>query len=258
MILTVDIGNSTIMLGGFEKNELCFVARMATDPLKTEDEYAIRISELLTLHGIDKAAILGAIVASVVPPLNVTVKKAITLLFKIEPLFVGPGPKSGVGIRCDVPSSVGADLIAASCAAHFLYQSPALIVDIDTVTKITLVDEKGSFVGTSIIPGILMGLDALSEKTAQLPKISLELPPSVIGKNTQDSMRSGVLYGHASLIDGMIDRVLQEYKTPLFLLATGSMASSVLTLCHHTMTYDEHLVLKGLHLIYQKNRPERH
>ena len=258
MILTVDIGNSTLMLGGFEKDALTFVGSMHADPAKTADEYAIRFSQLLALHGIDKSEITGAIVASVVPPLNATVKKAITLLFQTEPLFIGPGIKSGVGIRCDVPSSVGADLIAASCAAHFLYQSPALIVDIDTVTKMTLVDDKGSFVGTSIIPGILMGLDALSEKTAQLPKISLDLPPSVIGKNTQDCMRSGVLYGHASLIDGMIDRIQKEYPTPLLLLATGSMASSVLTLCHHTMTYDEHLVLKGLYLIYQKNRPERH
>lgn len=258
MVLTLDIGNQVIMLGGFEKDELRFVARLHADPNKTEDEYAASLLTLLSLHGVEKAAITGAIVASVVPPLNQVIKKAITLLFHKEPLLVGPGIKSGIGIRCDTPSSVGADLIAASVAAHYLYQSPALIIDVDTVTKMTLVDEKGSFIGTSIMPGIMMGLDALSEKTAQLPKISLELPPTVICKNTQDCMRSGVLYGHASLIDGMIDRIEAEYPTPLTVLITGSAASFVTSLCKHAMQLDEHLVLKGLNVLYQKNRPDTH
>lgn len=255
MILTVDVGNSHITLGGFANDTLSFVARMATDPCKTEDEYAVRIKEMLSLYRVDEKSVEGAIVASVVPPLNGTIQKAIAIITGKDAIFVGPGVKSGIGIRCDVPSSVGADLIAASVAAHFLYQSPALVVDIDTVTKMTLVDEKGAFVGTSIMPGILMGLDALSEKTAQLPKISLDTPSSVIGKNTQDCMRSGVLYGHACLVDGMIDRICEEYEAPLSLLATGSMAKSVLSLCKHEIPFDEHLVLKGLNVIYNKNRP---
>ena len=124
-----------------------------------------------------------------------------------------------------------------------------------TATKMTLVDKNGAFIGTSIIPGVMMGLNALSEKTAQLPRISLSLPTSVIAKNTQDCMRSGVLYGNASLVDGMIDRIVEEYGEPLSLFATGSMASTVIPLCRHAITVDEHLVLKGLAILYRKNRP---
>ena len=256
MILTIDIGNSHIMLGGFLKNELCFVSRISTDPARTEDEYACRFLEALTLHGINKHAITGAIVASVVPPLNATVRQAIRFVFGVDPLFVGPGIKSGISIRCDIPSSVGSDLIAAALAAHTIYQSPALIIDMGTATKMTVVDRKGAFIGTSIIPGVMMGLNALAEKTAQLPKISLETPPTVIAKNTQDCMRSGILFGNASLIDGMIDRIREEFGEDLVLTATGGMAPLVIPLCKHTIHLDEHLVLKGLNILYQKNRPE--
>ena len=255
MVLTVDVGNSHITLGGFHKDELLFGSRMATDLHKTEDEYAIRFKELFALYQVDGFAFDGAIVSSVVPPLNSTVKKAVAKITGKEAIFVGPGIKSGIGIRCDVPSSVGADLIVAAVAAHYLYQSPALIVDVGTATKMTVVDENGAFVGTSIMPGIAMGLDALAEKTAQLPKISLNTPATVIGKNTEDCMRSGILYGHASMIDGMIDRIQEEFPKPLSLYATGGMASAVIPLCKHIFTEDEQLALKGLYLLYKKNRP---
>jgi len=256
MILTVDVGNSHITLGGFSNDTLSFVATMATDLCKTEDEYAIRFKELFSLYQVDENVFDGAIVASVVPPLNRTVKKAIAKITEKEAIFVGPGIKSGIGIRCDVPSSVGADLIVDAVAAHYLYQSPALIIDVGTATKMTVVDEKGTFIGTSIMPGVAMGLDALSEKTAQLPKISLDTPATVICKNTQDCMRSGVVYGHASMIDGMIDRIQEEFGHTLSIYATGGMAESVIPLCKHTIPVDEHLALKGLYLLYRKNRPE--
>ena len=255
MILTVDIGNSTLTLGGFSGEKLVFVSHIATDTAKCTDEYAISFRDVLSLYRIDPASVTGAIVASVVPPLNGVIEDAIRFLFHTEPLFVGPGIKSGIGIRCDIPSSVGADLIAAAVAVGTLYQSPALIIDMGTATKMTLVDKNGAFIGTSIIPGVMMGLNALSEKTAQLPRISLSLPTSVIAKNTQDCMRSGVLYGNASLVDGMIDRIGEEYGEPLSLFATGSMASTVIPLCRHAITVDEHLVLKGLAILYRKNRP---
>ncbi len=254
MILTIDIGNSNIMLGGFVADELRFVSRISTDPARTEDEYAVRILESLSLYGIDKAEITGAVVASVVPPLNAVIRKAITFIFQKEPLFVGPGIKSGIGIQCDMPSSVGADLIAASVAAHYIYGSPSLIIDIGTATKMTVVNHKGAFIGTSIIPGVTMGLNALAEGTAQLPKISLEVPPTVIAKNTADCMRSGVLFGNASMIDGMIDRICEEFGEELTVYATGGMASVIIPLCKHDMTVDEHLVLKGLNILYQKNK----
>lgn len=254
MILTVDIGNTNIALGGFVSDELRFVSRISTDAAKTADEYAVCILHSLALYEIDKEDIVGIIVASVVPPLNDAIRKAIRFVFGKEPLFVGPGIKSGIGIQCDMPSSVGADLIAAAVAAHYVYGSPSLIVDIGTATKMTVVNQKGAFIGTSIIPGVIMGLDALAKGTAQLPRISLELPPAVIGKNTADCMRSGVLYGNAALIDGMIDRINEEFGEPLRVYATGGMASAIIPLCKHDICVDEHLVLTGLNILYQKNK----
>ena len=254
MILAVDIGNTTIVLGGFEADKLCFVARLSTDNPKTEDEFAVSMLQALSLHGISREDVKGVIVSSVVPPLNAAIKKAIRFAFGKEPIFVGPGIKSGIGIQCDMPSSVGADIIAASVAAHYIYGSPSLIIDMGTATKMTVVNGKGCFIGTSIIPGVHMGLNALAERTAQLPKISLEAPGAVIGKNTADCMRSGVLYGNASMIDGMIDRINDEFGEPLKAYATGGLASLIIPLCKHDICIDEHLVLKGLNILYTKNK----
>ncbi len=253
MVLTIDIGNSNIIFGGFLGNELKFVARMATDTTKTSDEYASNILSILALHNVNKDEITGAIISSVVPPLNRVIKKAVRLIYGVEPLLVGPGIKTGIGIQCDNPSSVGADIICACVAAHNIYGSPALIIDIGTATKMSVVNDKGAFIGVSIIPGVLMGLNALSERTAQLPKIDLSAPPSVIGKNTIDCMKSGVVFGNASLIDGMIDRIAEEYGHPLDVYVTGGLASTVTPHCKHKMTLDRHLVLKGLNILYNKN-----
>jgi len=255
MILTIDAGNTNITIGGFVSDELRFVSRLSTDPSKTEDEYAVSILQALSLHGIEKSDITGAIVASVVPQINSAIRNAIRFIFKKEPIFVGPGIKSGIGIQCDIPSSVGADIIAASVAARYIYGSPCLIIDIGTATKMTVVNGRGAFIGTSIIPGVIMGLNALAEGTAQLPKISLELPTTVIAKNTADCMRSGVLFGNASLIDGMIDRINGEFGEELRVYATGGMASAIIPLCKHDIYTDEYLVLKGLNILYQKNNP---
>jgi len=254
MVLTVDIGNTNITLGGFVSDEPVFVSRISTSQPRTEDELAIRILGALSLYGINKEDIDGVIVASVVPPLNFAVRKASEFIFGIEPLFVGPGIKSGIGIQCDMPSSVGADIIAAAVACKDIYGSPALIVDMGTATKMTVVNSAGAFIGTSIIPGVIMGLDALARETAQLPKISLELPNKVIAKNTADCMRSGVLYGSASMIDGMIDRINEEFGEDLPVYATGGMANTVIPLSRHSITVDDNLVLKGLNILYRKNK----
>ncbi len=253
MILAIDIGNTSTVIGGFTKDELQFVSRLSTNLLGTSDEYAIRISEALTLYGIDKSSICGTIVSSVVPPLNEVIKKAIHFLFGQEPLMIGPGIKSGISIRCDIPSSVGSDLIATAVAAHYLYKDSALIIDMGTATKMSVVDRQGAFIGTSILPGVQMGMNALAEQTAQLPKISLEKPGKVIAKNTVDCMRSGILYGNASMIDGMIDRICDEFGADLCILATGGMASTVIPLCRHDILMDNNLLLKGLYILYQKN-----
>ncbi len=253
MILTIDIGNSNIMLGGFVDDEMKFVVRIATVAKETEFEYAGKIVSVMSLYGVKREDISGAIIASVVPPLNTVMKKAVKLVFGVDAIMVGPGVKSGLNIHCDTPSSVGADIICACVAAERIYKGPALIIDMGTATKMMVIDEKGAFIGVSIIPGVLMGLNALSENTAQLPKISLEAPKNVVAKNTADCMRSGVVFGNASMIDGMIDRISSELGTELPVYATGGLASDIIPFCKHGITIDQHLVMKGLNIIYHKN-----
>lgn len=254
MILCVDIGNTNITMGGFGGDDLLFVARMATDGAATEDEYASRIRSILALHGVGQKSIAGAILSSVVPQLNQVVRQALRFAYGVEALLVGPGIRTGLNLRCDDPSSVGADLICASVAAHRLYGGPVLVVDLGTATKLLVVDGKGAFIGASIAPGVSIALRALSSGTAQLPQIGLEAPRSVLGRNTVDCMRSGVIFGHACMIDGMIDRICDEAGQQLPVCATGGLAPVILPHCRHTMTLEPDLVLRGLHFIYQKNK----
>lgn len=253
MVLTVDIGNTNITLGGFNGNSLVFVARMATDTSKTEDEYAGKLLSVLAIHGVDKAQIKGAIISSVVPPLNAVINKAVRFVYGVTPINVGPGIKTGINIHCDAPSSVGADLICGCVAAHFIYGSPSLVVDMGTATKMMVVNSKGAFIGVSIIPGVRMGMQALAKGTAQLPQVGLEAPSSVVAKNTVDCIKSGVIYGNAALVDGMIDRINEELGEELPVYATGGIAPIIVPHCKHKITLDEHLVLKGLNLLYKRN-----
>lgn len=253
MVLTVDVGNSNTIFGGFEGDALAFAARMATNTVRTEDEYAGFIINMLTLHRIERADIDGAIISSVVPTVDGIVKRALERTFGIAPLTVGPGIKTGIRIHCDSPSSVGADLIAACVAAEATYGSPALIVDMGTATKMTLLS-GGAFEGVSILPGVLMGLNSLAEQTAQLPKVSPEAPSRVIGKNTVDCIKSGVVFGHAAMIDGMIDRIEREVGAPLPVIATGGLSDLVIPYCTHDIHTDCDLVLRGLNLLYKKNK----
>ncbi len=254
VILTVDIGNTNTVIGGFFDGELKFVARISTDAAKTADEYAEKFTGVLSLHGLDKSSVTGAAISSVVPVLNTVIRDAIKFVYGVDAVLVGPGVKTGISIRCDNPTSVGSDIICACVAAKHLYRVPCLIVDMGSATKMTVLDKNGAFVGVSIIPGILMGLAALSKNTAQLPQISLSSPPSVIGKNTVDSMKSGVIFGNASLIDGMIDRICEEAGEELPVYVTGGLAGHVTPHLKHEVTFEEHMVLRGLYLIYGKNK----
>ena len=253
MVLAIDIGNTNIAIGGFVGDEPSFVARIATDSLKTEDEYASKIRSVLAMHEVVRDEIDGAIIASVVPPLNTVIKQAVKLAYGVDALMVGPGIKTGISIRCDNPTSVGADLIAACVAVHFSYGSPALIVDMGTATKMMVLDRSGAFIGVSIIPGVKIALKALADNAAQLPQISLEAPRSVVGKNTIDCMRSGVVFGNASMIDGMIERFNEELGEELRVYATGGLAPTIISYCKHEITLDINLVLKGLYILYNKN-----
>lgn len=253
MVLAIDIGNTNITVGGFDGEELRFVARLATVSTKTSDEYAVLLLNVLSMHSVEKTQIKGAIISSVVPPLNAAMNRAVESIYGVKPLNVGPGIKTGINIHCDTPSSVGADLICACVAAHHIYGSPSLIVDMGTATKMMVVNAKGAFIGVSIIPGVRMGMQALAMGTAQLPQVSLDAPVSVVAKNTVDCVKSGVIYGNAALVDGMIDRINGEVGEELPVYATGGLSSIIVPHCSHKITLDEQLVLKGLNILYKKN-----
>lgn len=254
MILTVDIGNTNISLGVFDGDRLAASVRLSTTLSGTRDEYASRLMSVLDLHGVRREDVDGAILSSVVPALNTVLREAIRFLFGVDALTVGPGIKTGLNIHCDHPASVGADLICACVAVNTLHGSPALIVDMGTATKMMVMDKRGTFAGVSIIPGVLMGLRALSDGTAQLPQVSLEAPGALVAKNTADAMRSGVIFGNASLIDGMIDRFAEVLGGEVPVYATGGLAAAVVGYCKHDISVDEELVLKGLNILYHKNK----
>ncbi len=253
MLLAIDIGNTNIVLGGFDGDRLSFVSRISTNAHKTVDEYATKIKSILLLNEINPGSIDGVIISSVVPPLNLPIKNAVKKVYGVEPILVGPGIKTGMNMLVDDPRQVGSDLICACVAAHNIYGGPALIADMGTATKIMAIDENGAFLGVSIIPGVEIAVKALTSGTAQLPQISLDAPPSVIGKNTTDCMKSGVIFGNASMIDGMVERFETELKTKLKLIATGGIANDIIPNCRNKFITDDHLVLKGLNLIYAKN-----
>ena len=253
MILAIDIGNTNIVLGALEQSKILFEARMATDLVKTSDQYCAELKTMLSLFEVDTQKIEGSIISSVVPPVLNSFRTAIRKLTGKQPLVVGPGIKTGLNIRMDNPTEVGADLIVAAVAAIEQYGKPLLLVDMGTATTITAVDDKGSFIGGCICPGLKISMEALTGRTAQLPGISLDAPQRAIGKNTRDCMRSGIMLGAAAMLDGLLDRMEAELGMEATIVATGGIAKFVLPLCHRKMVYDGSLMLKGLDLLYRRN-----
>lgn len=254
MILAVDIGNTDIAIGGFVDDELKFVIRVSTDVTKTTQEYESIIYQMLSLKGVQKDAVKGAIISSVVPTLSSVMTNVMKDLYSVDALLVSTKIETGINIVCDDPSSVGADLICACVASHFIHGSPSLIVDMGTATKMMLVDASGTFVGVSIMPGVMMGMRALSSGTAQLPQFSLDAPAKAIGTNTVDCMKSGAVFGNASMIDGMIDRFTEEYGEELPVYATGGFSHAIIPHCKRKIILDENMVLEGLNILYNKNK----
>ena len=253
MIIAVDIGNTNIVLGCIEDDKILFEARMATDLIKTSDQYCAELKTMLSLFEVSPEDIDGSISSSVVPPVLNSFKTAIRKLTGCSALVVGPGIKTGLNIRMDNPSEVGSDLIVAAVAAIAEYGAPLLLVDMGTATTITAIDESGAFVGGCICPGVKISMEALTGRTAQLPGISLDEPRCAIGKNTRDSMRSGIMLGAASMLDGLLDRMEAELGTKVTVVATGGISKFVLPLCRRKMIYDRSLMLKGLKLLYARN-----
>ena len=257
MILAVDIGNTNIVLGCIEGKQIVKEARMATDVIKTSDQYCAELNGMLTLLEVDRHAIEGSIISSVVPPVLNSFKTAIIKLTGKTPLVVGPGIKTGLNILLDNPAMAGGDLIVGAVAALAQYKPPLLVIDMGTATTISVIDAKGSFLGGSIFPGVKISAEALSGKTAQLPGISLEAPKRAIGRNTVDCMRSGGMMGTAAMLDGMIQRMEEELGCSATVVATGGIARFVIPMCRREMIYDKDLLLKGLRILYENNQKNR-
>jgi len=254
MILAIDIGNTNIAIGCIEGDRIAFVERLYTDAAKSELEYAISFKNVLEIYGIPRSQLKGGIISSVVPPVTKTVQSAAEKVTGKEILVVGPGIKTGLDIKIDNPAQLGPDLAVGAVAGIAEYSCPLVIVDMGTATAFTVINEKRQVIGGMIMPGVGVSLDALISTTSQLPKISLEPPKKFIGSNTIDCMKSGVFYGNASCVDGMISRIREELGTDLTVVATGGLAKKIVPYCREQIQIDDALLLKGLKLIYQRNR----
>lgn len=254
MILAIDMGNTNIVLGCIEQETVLFTERMETDLRKTELEYAIAFRNVLELHSISLKQLEGGIISSVVPPLVPVLKRALAKLTDMDVMVVSTEIETGLTLRMDNPAAVGSDLIVDAAAALEQYGAPVIVIDMGTATTFSVVARDGAYVGTIIMPGARISLDSLVSGTAQLPKIGLSVPDTVIGKNTVDCMRSGVLYGSAAMLDGMIDRIWEELGYETQIVATGGLAHAVVPHCFHEIQLNDELLLQGLRLIYEKNR----
>ncbi len=254
MILAIDIGNTNTVIGCIDDGTILFEERLATDHQKMAVEYAILFQNILAIHGVKAEAVTGTIISSVVPPVTALMEEALGKLTDCRTLVVGPGVKTGLNILMDNPGQVGADLIVAAVAGIAEYSAPLILVDMGTATTITVVDEKKNYIGGMILPGVRVSLDSLTSRTSQLPRISLDAPKRLIGKNTIECMKSGILYGNASCIDGMIDRIEEDLGQKATVIATGGLAGRIVPLCRHEIILDDELLIKGLMLIYEKNQ----
>lgn len=256
MVFTVDVGNTNIVLGAFDENDrLLFTSRIMTDHSKTADQYAITFKDIFLLYDIDKTGFKGAIISSVVPSLIPVLKEAILRLTGIRALVVGPGIKTGLNIRLEDPTILGADLVCGAVGALAKYAPPMIIFDFGTATTISAIDKNGAFLGGSIIPGVNVSLKALSSSTALLQDISAGGNVSVIGTNTPDSMRSGSILGNASMMDGMIERYREALGKNAVCIATGGLAQTIVKHCKtEGIILDGGLLMDGLYAIYKKNR----
>ena len=253
MILAVDIGNSNIVVGGMEGRNIVFEARVRTDATKTSDEYCIDLKNILDIYGVDRGSVEGAIIASVVPQVLNSIKTAVKKLTGKNSLVVGPGLKTGLNIKIENPSQTGADLVVGAVAALREHKPPMIVIDMGTATTMMVLEETGAFIGGSISPGVRISQEALTNGTALLPGLQLDAPRRVIGRNTIDCMRSGIMLAHACMIDGMVERMEAElgYKTTV--VATGGIAKFVLPMCRTSILYDKDLLLKGLAALYAEN-----
>ena len=253
MLFTVDIGNTNIMFGIFKERYLINHWRIGTDKNKTSDEYGVLFRNLLAIRGVEINSIRGAVISCVVPTLLDVIVKALKSYFDVNPLVVEPGIKTGMPILYHNPKDVGADRIVNAVAAFDEYRSSVIVVDFGTATTFDCVSEKGEYLGGTIATGILVSAEALFGSASKLPRVEIVTPKTVIGKNTVHSMQSGLVFGYAGLVDGIVGRIKDEMGTSPRVVATGGLATVIATETKTLQYIDEFLSLKGLRLVYEWN-----
>lgn len=254
MILAVDMGNTNIKIGAWDADKLVFMSRMHTNIQRTADEYAVQLLDIIKLNNCNSSQFDGAVISSVVPPLSYVMKTAIEqVIHSRRVLLVSPGVKTGLNIRIDNPAALGADLVCAGVAACARLSLPCILISLGTATVLAALDKDGVFLGGSVSPGVSISLEALSMRAAQLPYISLDEPASIIGANTIDCMQSGIVYGTACMLDGMIQRMREIMGEDVSVYAFGGHAPGMIGYCRENIQLEDNLVLDGLRIIFHKN-----
>ncbi len=254
MLLAIDVGNTQTVIGVFDGERLAHHWRLSTDPSRTADEYRLAVLGLLERDGVDPAELHGVAIASGVPPATAVLRDIAGTIVAGPTVVVAPGIRTGIPIVIDNPREIGADRVANSLAALETHGAPAVVVDFGTSTNFDVVSEAGELIGAVIAPGLQISHDALIGATAALRRVELTAPPSVVGKNTVTAIQSGIVYGHAGLVDGIIGRLLDEVGEDAAVVATGGLASTVVPYCRRVDRIDEFLTLEGLRLIFARNR----
>lgn len=252
MIFTIDIGNTNIVIGCCTDDKIIFRDRVSTNHTASSLEYAALFKTAFDMNNIDKREITGSIISSVVPSLTGTLKAAAQKMTDTVSMVVGPGIKTGLSIKIDNPAQLGSDMVVNAVAGVLNYSAPLIIIDMGTATTVSVIDSERNYLGGMLLPGVSVSHDSLISRTSQLPKVALETPKRLIGKNTIECLKSGILYGNAGAIDGLIDRIKEEMGD-CTVIATGGLAGVVIPLCRNSIVLDDDLLLKGLMAIYKKN-----
>lgn len=253
MILTIDVGNTNVVLGCVEDGVVVSRSRLATNTSDLPNDYAMKMRQSFAFDSIDYHEFEGAILSSVVPQVNRAIRSAVRKLTGLECIIVGAGIKTGVNVKIDDPGTLAGDLITGTVGALSMYKPPIIIVDMGTATTIVAVDKDGAYIGGAIVPGVNLSFEALSQGTSLLPNISIEVPRKCIATNTVDSMKSGAVFGTAAMIDGMIDRMEEELGQSATVVATGGLSGGIIPYCKHEIKHEPDLLLKGLAILYHKN-----